>query len=286
MINMYACPNKSCNDKNDIVKNGSYPRKSDSKLIQRFICNTCGKQFSNATYSKAFNQKKRRLNPLIYRLLCSGVSQRRIALLLSCNIKTVARKLIFLNQLYDFTSNLNYSEITEIQFDEMESWEHSKLNPLSILVVVEKKTRKILDLKVFRMPAKGLLRDRSLKKYGKIKDKRPEMFRASFGNLSKLLRSQLQIESDESPRYKKWVDHFFEESEYTQYKGRRGCVVGQGELKRGGKDPLFSLNHTCAMIRANVNRLFRRTWCTTKRFESLQMHLNLYANYHNTVLTN
>jgi len=61
-------------------------------------------------------------------------------------------------------------------------------------------------------------------------------------------------------------------------------VVGQGELKRGGYDPLFSLNHTAAMIRANINRLFRRTWCTSKRIDRLEGHLLLYTDYHNRVL--
>ncbi len=37
-------------------------------------------------------------------------------------------------------------------------------------------------------------------------------------------------------------------SSHQRFKGRRGCIVGQGELKVGGFDPLFSLNHTYAMI--------------------------------------
>jgi hypothetical protein len=61
-------------------------------------------------------------------------------------------------------------------------------------------------------------------------------------------------------------------------------VVGQGELKKVGRDPLFSLNHTCAMLRANLNRLFRRTWCTTKRIDRLEAHLWIYVRFHNEVL--
>jgi hypothetical protein len=58
-------------------------------------------------------------------------------------------------------------------------------------------------------------------------------------------------------------------------------LTGQGELKVGGFDPIFSLNHTCAMLRANINRLFRKTWCTTKKMEMLEHHLAIYALYHN-----
>ena len=61
-------------------------------------------------------------------------------------------------------------------------------------------------------------------------------------------------------------------------------MVGQGELKKIGKDPLFSLNHTAAMLRANINRLFRRTWRTTKKPERLADHIALYVWYHNSEL--
>ena len=58
-------------------------------------------------------------------------------------------------------------------------------------------------------------------------------------------------------------------------------MVGQGELKRGGFDPLFALNHTAAMYRDRIKRLSRRTWCTTKRADRLQLLVDLYAWHHN-----
>jgi hypothetical protein len=58
-------------------------------------------------------------------------------------------------------------------------------------------------------------------------------------------------------------------------------VNGQEELKKIGKDPLFSLNHTCAMFRAHVSRLIRHTWNTTKKLENLEYHLSIYMNLHN-----
>ena len=278
------CPLNSCKS-SQIIRRGHYRRTSDSKWIRRYSCSSCGKFFSSAIFSKAYGQKKRRLNPTIYKMLCSGVSQRRIARNLGCNVKTVARKLLYLNSILDFKKQITHNDILEIQFDEMETWVHSKLKPVSILVVVEKGSRKILEVKVRQMPAKGLIRDKSIKKYGKFKDERPKMFKEAFHALREKLNSTVSIESDESPRYPKWIKEYFPDSEYKRYKGLRGCVVGQGELKGGGKDPLFSLNHTCAMFRANINRLFRRTWCTTKDVKCLQMHLNLYSHYHNNVLT-
>ena len=39
------------------------------------------------------------------------------------------------------------------------------------------------------------------------------------------------------------------------------------------------------MVRANINRMLRRTWATTKRRERLEAHLALYMQFHNEVLT-
>jgi hypothetical protein len=89
------------------------------------------------------------------------------------------------------------------------------------------------------------------------------------------------IKSDESPHYPQDVKKHFPYAEHQKFKGRRGCVTGQGELKAGGFDPLFSLNHTAAMFRANVNRLFRRTWNTTKKMSRLRLHLFVYIDFHN-----
>ena len=59
--------------------------------------------------------------------------------------------------------------------------------------------------------------------------------------------------------------------------GATAPASGQGELKKAGKDPLFCINHTFAMLRANINRLIRKTWCTTKD-PAMLMHCLLYTS--------
>ena len=134
------------------------------------------------------------------------------------------------------------------------------------------------------MPAKGLLVKQSLKKYGHRQDERKMKRQKLLKEIKSFVIEKAVIKSDENPHYVKDVRGCFPEAKHLRYKGRRGCVVGQGELKSGCFDPLFSLNHTMAMFRANVNRLFRRSWNTTKRADRLEMHLKLYALYHNSVL--
>jgi len=71
---------------------------------------------------------------------------------------------------------------------------------------------------------------------------------------------------------------------HTQHLSVRGSLTGQGELKRIGFDPLFNINHTLAMMRDNIKRLTRRTWCTTKVANSLDDVIAIYQHYHNSTL--
>ncbi len=275
-----------------IIRKGSYLRSSDSKRIGRFYCISCKRSFSRGSYSSCFRQKKRRLNSSVFTLLNSCVSQRRIALILQTNRKTVVRKLLFLageadkNQkkfLRSFESE--QSQIMEIQFDEMESFERSKCLPLSIPLVVHPGSRRILGFRVASMPAKGPLAAVSRKKYGPRADHRPRQTSELLSELRSYIHPKAKIMTDQNPKYPNWLKPHFSDATHVAVKGRRGCVVGQGELKKIGFDPLFDLNHTCAMIRANINRLVRRTWCTTKRADRLAAHLAIFVQYHNTVLT-
>jgi len=274
-----------------IVRKGFYRRSSDSKLIPRFYCVSCRRSFSSSFFFPCYRQKKRRKNEPIRKLLCSGVSQRRIARLLNVDRKTVARKLLCLasqakerhRALLDSLASSEH-KISRLHFDEMETFERSKCLPVSIPLAVEAKTRLILGYGVCSMPAKGPLARISLRKYGPRADDRESTAHDLFLGLARVVHPKAELTTDQNPKYPSWIGHHFPEFRHEAVKGRRGCVVGQGELKKIGFDPLFDLNHTCAMFRANVNRLFRRTWCTTKRLDRLDAHLAIYLQYHNEEL--
>jgi len=254
---------------------------------------TCSRTFSNATFEPEYRQRRRDLNESIRKLYCSEVSQRRIAKLHGISRKTVVRKVLFLADLAkkEHEAELKAmargnpeNKIKEVHFDEMETFEHTKCKPLSIPLVVCANTRKILGLSVASMPANGPLAKLAIQKYGPRKDQRAMKARQLFSELKDAIDPKAKISTDQNPKYPSWLNPYFPHASRKVYKGRRGCIVGQGELKKIGFDPLFSLNHTAAMIRANVNRLMRRTWCTTKKADRLLAHLYLYAQYHNTVL--
>ena len=135
-----------------------------------------------------------------------------------------------------------------------------------------------------RMPAKGKLAAISRKRYGRRADERPKALRTLLTTVRSVSVPNVVLRSDQSPRYPKYVAELMPQARRRTFKGRRGCVVGQGELKSGGFDPLFALNHSCAMFRDNIKRLSRRTWCTTKRPDRLQSLIDLYVIAHNAMI--
>jgi hypothetical protein len=219
------------------------------------------------------------------------VSQRRLARVLHLNRKTVVRKIRYLaeeerskHQSF-LDSHYRSNPLSQIQFDDLETSEHTKCKPLSVTLAVDPKTRKILKYQVASMPAKGLLAEISRKKYGFRVDERPEKWNQLMKELIPYVKPHCQWTSDENPHYPSYLKRHHPLGIHNPVKGGRGAITGQGELKKLRFDPLFALNHTCAMLRANLNRLFRKTWCTTKTKKGLLDHLALYVSYHNQVLT-
>lgn len=270
------------------VRHGSFYRTSDSRLLRRWKCLTCQKTFSQATAHPCYRQKKRKVNYPLYKLLCSGVSLRRSAKILNLNRITVVRKFHFLAaqaqlRQKSFLRRFEVDKLGEVIFDEMETFEHTKMKPVSIPLATTQ-SRVILVTEVAPMPAKGLLAAKARKKYGYRRDERPLALKRLFDALKPITQREALFKSDQNPTYPFHLFRAFPEARHETTKGGRSCVVGQGELKKLKWDPIFSLNHTAAMLRANLNRLFRKTWCTTKTLKGLRAHLDLYTDYHNQVL--
>jgi transposase-like protein len=272
-----------------LVRAGFFKRRSDSKWIQRFKCTSCARFCSTATFHSCFRQKKRTVNRKIFVQLASSNSQRRIAKELRLSRTTVYRKFRFLAEnalikLDQENKKLPKSQIVE--FDDLETFEHTICKPLSVTLAVEHKSRRILAFQTSSMPAKGKLASIALKKYGARPDERAQGRMQLFTYLKELVDAEAIFKSDQNPHYPASLKTHFPAATHQAFKGQRGSIVGQGELKRVRFDPLFSLNHTCAMLRANINRLVRKTWCTTKKAENLQKHIAIYAIYHNKELIN
>ncbi len=223
------CEKQSGKDRMRIRKAGFFFRRSDHKKIQRYCCLTCQKTFSTATREVCYRQNKRHLNIPIFHKLCGGFSKRRTALVLRINRKTVIRKFRFLANLsFDFLDQqIQEQYVAEVQFDDMETFEHTKCKPISITLAVDKKTRRILGAECSQMAAKGLLAKKARIKYGYRKDERSSGRERLFIKIKNLVRKDCVFHSDQNPHYAPDIRKHFKYHEHKTFKGKRGCVVGK-----------------------------------------------------------
>ncbi len=66
--------------------------------------------------------------------------------------------------------------VSDIQFDELQTIEHTKYKPLSVVMAVCKESRQIVGFQVSKMPATGHLAKLSRKKYGSRPDETTTRF--------------------------------------------------------------------------------------------------------------
>jgi hypothetical protein len=223
---------------------------------------------------------------MVRKLLCRSGTQRGIADTLGINRKTVARKMKFLAKQAEIRQReyLAGKQAFAVQFDDLETIEHTKLKPVTVTLFVSHE-RKILGFGVARIKAKGHLAELSRKKYGPRRNEAPAMRERVFAEVKPYIHPLAFVQSDKHPSYPELVKKHLPLAEFTCFRSKRSSVIGQGELKKTGYDPLFKINHTFAMLRAHISRLVRKTWNTTKCIDCLRDHLMIYMDYHNLHLT-
>ena len=281
------CPR--CQGEGCVIKKGHFPRKTgDAERIARFYCKRCRRYSSTQTGHVAAGHRRPEINWLVYRLLAMGNSQRAIARLLRVTPATIARRVerfgAFAARHHAAVIAANPRTIRIAEFDEMETFQHSKLKPVSIVLAVEANSRIVLGVRAEMMPAKGKTAAVAYRRYGYRPDRRPRALATVLRNVAHVAVPDVIIKSDMCPRYPRAIAKHVPGARHSTFRSRRASVVGQGEMKEGGFDPLFSINHSNAMYRDNLKRLARRTWCTTKRIDRLQCLLNIYACAHNDLI--
>ena len=274
-----------------VVRNGHFFRRSDSRKIQSYRCKACSKYFSNATFSDCYRQKKRRINEPLRDLFCKRISLRDAARHFQVSRTTIARRLEFLaaqsrkrNAVLLQRIQTEFGAFDRVQFDDLLTAEHTKCKPISTTVVVQEDTRIILGYCVAQIPAFGLLAAIAKKKYGFRADHSRRERDRLFKQLTNLLPEHTTFRTDEHKHYPVVIKRHFPKATHATHKGAKGSVRGQGELKKVGRDPLFSINHSLAMFRDKMSRLSRRSWNLSKHIDRLDDHLAIYIESHNRAI--
>ena len=212
---------------------------------------------------------------------------RRCAKLLKIDRKTVARRIPY------FVAKARLAQAaspipgpcSEIYIDELITFEHTRCKPLAVSMAVSKE-RKILSFAVSSMPPIGKhLKKISLKKYGNRPNLRRKGMNSCLEAVAPYVSSATRFISDEEPSYLGLIAKRYPGQTHQRHPSKRAVIAGQGELKDHSFDPLFAINHTFAMLRANLARLARRTWVTTKKTSRLEEFIQIYVGFHNLELT-
>ena len=177
--------------------------------------------------------------------------------------------------------------VSEVQFDEMESIEHTKLKPLTIAMAVSEDYQ-ILDVKVGTIPAKGPLSQIAKKKYGSRKNQSDQMIKDLLkGIRPKLEGKKFRLKSDAKPQYRRIAKEIFPKQAHEVFIARankeKRRELKYTNLEKRVFDPLFALNQRFAKLRDDIKRLCRRSWCTTKKPENLELHIYLYMAANNNM---
>jgi len=288
LLSLHTCSDRTsfcphCGAKN-YKKHGTFYRHEDARRVPRFYCKACFKTFSRAGYSPYYRHQHRHLTEVVRALLANGCTIRGIARILKIDKDTVARRMVLLAEEARHRESLRRVSApvaTTVQFDDLISFDHSKLKPLSVTVITDADRWRVLGFTVAQIPASGHLAAKSRKKYGKRPDRSIKARDTLMQVTAPLIACDATIITDKHKHYPPVIKRHLPKLEHKTHQALKAAVVGQGELKKSGCDPLFCINHQLAMFRANVSRLFRRSWNTTKQVDRLADHISIFIDDYN-----
>jgi hypothetical protein len=268
-------------------RDGHFPRAADGRTVQRYFCRTCSHGFSAQTFRLDFRQKKPQINTAVLACLVSKVTFRQTARILRINRKTVHRRLrLFgpaLRELHE--SFLDKAQARgglfgSFSLDEAETYEHNRrLKPLTLPVLIHRPTRFLVHIEVGKLPARGNLKGRDLRRKAAQGPRRSESWEKvdrCFAVLKRIHdpRELLSLVVDQKKSYPILAKKHFGD--------RIGTLVMESSKRaRNPANPLFAINHTLATLRDHVSRLVRRTWAASQRAAALVDHAWLFLAWRN-----
>lgn len=280
------CPHPACLVGGRVIKRGYFRTKSGAHR-QRFCCRACGSHFSEYSVTPLRGLRKLHLTMRVVSLRSRNMSIRDAARQLGVSPGFVERRIPRLGELARTELEKlrtayvrRHGPLTEVQLDEMETYEHTRLKPLSVSISVTPR-RFIVAVAVAPIPAKGPLAAMSRAKYGNRPDGSREAFERVARTAARMARRDVTLVTDRKRLYAVALRRVMPGARHTAVKSRSSAVAGTADMKDRGFDRMFALNQTCAMVRSQLSRLNRRTWKGTKVAARAMDDLCVYAWWHN-----
>ena len=292
------CPHSACPTQAGapfrFQSRGSYTRRCDGRVVPKFRCKACGRNFSAQTFRLDYGQRKPWLNALVAQHLCAKTTLRKTAEILGVKRRTIERRLnLFGRHARDLHEWLlkRHKETRgglacpTALLDELETFETDRrLQPVTVPILIDRRSYFVLHVDTAPLPARGGLSARD--------QERKEAWDRRFGPrksgsraaVTRTLRAWKEhglpggrmLLSDKKRTYRTVLRELFP-----------GEAVAHATIKstesRDYNNPLFPINHTNALFRDSVSRLVRRSWAASKRRPQLERHLWLFVVFRNLV---
>ncbi|HEU4403375.1 MAG TPA: hypothetical protein VFT43_14855, partial [Candidatus Polarisedimenticolia bacterium] len=212
--------------------------------------------------------------------------QRQAAQILQVARRTVEHRVLWLARLAThFHANrlANASLAGPFQLDELESFVANRYQPVTVPVLIDRRTLFLVATSVGALRRKGRMtpRQRRLRaEHERRHGRRPSQSPAAIAAVLERLRlptghsPRVVLDSDRKPLYAQLGRRLF--GARFLWRPRDAAA------RRDHRNPLFPINHTNARLRHFLSRLRRRSWCVSKRPEGLLGHLAvaaLWVNY-------
>jgi len=263
------------------IKTGYYRRRIDRRDVPRYRCRACGRSFSSQTFRPSYRERRPDTNGMVLRLLCSGVTIRRTAMLLGLHRDTVMHKMRVMadrtRAIHDDNLAKGGIKTSLVQFDELQTFEHTRMKPISVAVAIRASTGEIIDIDVAMMSPSGATARTARERYPYWRESRLGARESVFRSIAKCAKPGATIRTDACDHYPPIARRLVPGATVEPHMS----PGNPDNPVTGGFDPLFALNHLFATLRQDLSRLGRSTWATTKTLAGLLNHLMLYIAWRN-----
>ncbi len=267
-------------------RHGFYHPRCRPHPVARFRCRTCRRTFSRQTFRADRYHKKPYLNATFLRLMVSCVGLRQAARVLQVARRTVEHRFLWLAR---HATRYQHNRLSgaalrgPFQLDELETFESNRYQPVTVPVLIHRRTLFLVGTAVGPLRRKGRMtteqkrrRARHEARHGRRPSQSSRAVRRILARLHRVAdpHEPVVLESDCKPLY--------ERVGRALLGGRFVWSPHPASARRDRTNPLFPINHTNARLRHFLSRLRRRTWCVTKERKWLQGHLEiaaLWVNY-------
>lgn len=253
----------------EVKKNGVLKTKRGK--TQRYKCKVCKKTFTKRNNSINYRHRKQHLRDAITNMYCERMSLRGIARTLNISYPTVVKYFRENAKLAKKATKKRLNEkglITSyVQFDQLETYEHTKRKPVGIQLSIRHKTGEIISAKAGYIPIRALTVS---KPYSTEWNKRANQSNHTYRMLQETKKALNPKGSTIT------CDGYRPQIKLLKNICKQPFITIQPSSKEHKK-----IDRVFRRMRQDMSRLGRKTLSTTKRLEHLQNHLDLYTDYHN-----